>query len=174
MYILVIAALQICKNLSIITAEKKQYSCNMCKVLKRMSRSSIAPTTQTTSRRSNQSKNIINGRGSASQVTTPLLTTQHINGRISGSGVPAIANTIKDNMTTCDIPSHANLQQQIDKINSTLHELHIQCNNNNTMLNFLKQENQRLVGSLQQIPSSTKTLRTIHSLIQTLIIKIMS
>ena len=149
------------KNLNSNTADKS-YLCNMCKVLKRMSSSSAAPTTQFSSRCCIQSNNTNSGRSSASQVTTPVPATQHINRRTLGSDSCPTTNKTKYNESTCNIPSHNNLQQQIDKIKSTLEEMQIQCTNNNILLNFLKQENQRLtrlVYNLQNAHYSSTPLR---------------
>ena len=73
------------RNLNTNIADKS-YLCNMCKVLKCMFSNTVLPTTQLSSRRSPQSSNTNSGRGSASQVTTPPLTTQHITRRTFGSG----------------------------------------------------------------------------------------
>ena len=73
------------KNLNSNTADKS-YLCNMCKVLKCMFSNTVLPTTQLSSHRSTQSSNTNSGRGSASQVVTPPLATQHITRRTFGSG----------------------------------------------------------------------------------------
>ena len=123
------------KNSNTDTADKS-FLYNMCKVditlvTKRMSRGSTAPTTQSMSCSSNRSSNINSRRGSASKSTTPLLTTQHITRRTLGSGLCPTTNTTKGKASTCYIPSHINMQQQLDKIKGTLKELQIQCTNNN-------------------------------------------
>ena len=134
----------------------------MCKVLKRMSSNTVLPTTQLSSRRSTQSSNTNSGRGSASQVVTPPLATQHITRRTFGSGWCPTINKTNCNENTCDIPSHNNLQQQKDKIKSILDEMQIQCTNNNVLLNFLKQENQRLTGLVYNLQHAHYSLTSLR------------
>ena len=144
------------KNHSSDTADKS-FLYNMCKTVKRMSRGSIAPTTQSSS---NRFSNVNSRRGSASQSTTPPLATQHITRRTLGSGSCPTMNTTKGKTSTCDIPSHINMQQQLDKFKSTMDELQIQYTNNTTLLNFLKQENHRLTGIVYNLQTAHHTTTT--------------
>ena len=42
-------------------------------------------------------------------------------------------------------------QRHLDKLNESVNEFKILCANNNTQINFLKQENQRLVGLINSL-----------------------
>ena len=143
--------------------KKQQFLCNMCKVQKRLSSNLTVSITQAINRRSSQSSNVVKGRGSTSQITTPPLTTQHITGRAVGSGTSSSTANTKDKENICGVPSHVNLQQQIDKIKSTLDELQIQFCNNNTLLNHLKQENQRLTGLVNDLQNAHYSVNSIES-----------
>ena len=63
----------------------------------------------------------------------------------------------KNSRNTCTRPSHVDFQHQIEEINKTLHELDLKFTNNNTMVNFLKQENKRLTDLVHTLQNSLST-----------------
>ena len=132
-----------------------QYLCTTCKVKRK---SFNAPTLINSARRTGQLNNIYSGRGSASHKTTPSNSTQHNTRRTLGSGSSPSVDNKKCINNTYSISSHIDLQNQIDKINSSLDEIKIICSNNINTINLLKQENQRLTELIYSIQSSQSTL----------------
>lgn len=137
-------------NNNVNNEDNDKYICNICKA-KRKSSNITAPTTSIASRRSVQLTTIASRRGSASQVTTPSLASKYSSRRTTGSGEPPTTQNSGSSTCTCSIPAHLDLQHQIDKANGTMNELQIAIANNNTIVNFLKQENQRLAGQIQEL-----------------------
>ena len=135
-----------------INIENAQYTCTTCKAKRK---SLQAPTISNTGRRSGQTNNIHSGRGSASQSTTPSLNTIHVPRRMHGSGSSPSSMNSKCSKSICSIPSHSDLQKQIEKITNSLDELKILCTNNNTAIIFLKQENSRLTDLIYMVQKST-------------------
>ena len=127
------------------------YMCATCKVKRK---SLQAPTIPSIGRRNGQSSNVNSRRGSASQSTTPSLNDIHTTGRVLGSGISSTTVNSKNSTNICTIPSHADLQHQIDKIVNTLDELKILCATNNTTINLLKQENLRLTELVSRIQTA--------------------
>ena len=132
------------------TEENYQVICNICKA-KRKSGKIMAPTTSTANHRSIQLTSITRRSGSAPRGTTPSLASKHSSRRTIGSGLSPTKQNSSSSTCTCNIPAHLDLQQQIDKINETINELNITLANNNTTVNFLKQENQRLAGYIYEL-----------------------
>ena len=136
-----------------------QFKCNMCKVQKRMSSGSNVSTTQTV--------HTINSRRGSSQKTISFLNDQHIRKPATGNRAQHTTANNKSINELCNNSSHAHIQQQIDKIMSSVDELHLQLVNNNVLLNHLKQENIRpngLVLNLQNENSTQNSATLIQQL----------
>ena len=69
---------------------------------------------------------------------------KHVRRSNSASNNNIQVTPCKNSKDICTLPSHSDLQQQIDSIKNTIHEINIKCTNSDTMMNFLKQENLRL------------------------------
>lgn len=133
-----------------------QYLCTTCK----LKRKSIQPPT---TKRSTHSSTVTSGCKSASQGTSPSHDNQDTFRRSVEGNSSHISNKSKHSESIGLIPSHTELQRQIDEINKCLNELKLLCTNNNTIINHLKFENQRLtelVYSMQNSASMTSGLPT--------------
>ena len=143
-----------------------EYVCTYCKA-KRKSGSIPPPSSSGPSGNSSQSKNAVSGRGSLSSTVTPLVSNTCTLKRNKVRDIPPTSDiaiaTSKD--AICNIPSHLDIQRQIDKINDTIHELNVLYTNNNMQVIYLKQENQRLtelIYSLQnQVTASANTSTSV-------------
>ena len=150
-----------CSSLDKITS---QVQCNMCKLPINVRRSVSMATTPS------QSAAVKSGRRSAPQAVTPTPTSSVPGGQKRGRGSlptpkpatesskPAIENSCEANSTGCAALSlYAELEKELHRLRVMVQDLQITCTNNSTIVNHLKQENQRLLSiikDLQKMPST--------------------
>ena len=121
--------------------DSTHYICSLCK----------------TKRRSTQSKTVL-GRRSVSQIATPTsITSSNTHRRtserdstISPISVPA-CNAVEPES---DVTSYQKIENELQRMGNLLKELQILCANHTTVINSLKQENQRLSEAVKYLQNN--------------------